>query len=43
MMAYIISPFKKYNYRVTIDETEEAGFSEVSSPDIAASAITGEI
>ncbi|WP_242955484.1 phage tail protein [Flavonifractor sp. An52] len=36
MMAYVISPFKKYNYRVTIDETEEAGFSEVSSPDIAA-------
>lgn len=36
MMAYIISPFKKYNYKVTIDETEEAGFSEVSSPDIAA-------
>lgn len=33
-MADIIYPFKKYNYKVVIDQTEEAGFSEVSAPDI---------
>lgn len=33
-MADIIYPYKKYNYKVLIDNTEEAGFSEVSSPDI---------
>ena len=33
-MADIIYPFKKYNYKVTIDGTEAAGFSEVSAPDI---------
>ena len=33
-MADIIYPFKKYNYKVVIDK-EEAGFSEVSSPDIS--------
>ena len=33
-MAEIIYPFKKYNYKVLIDQKEEAGFSEVSSPDI---------
>lgn len=33
-MAEIIYPYKKYNYKVLIDNTEEAGFSEVSSPDI---------
>ncbi len=33
-MAEIIYPYKKYNYKVTIDQKEVAGFSEVSSPDI---------
>lgn len=33
-MAYIIYPYKKYNYKVLLDNSEEAGFSEVSSPDI---------
>lgn len=33
-MAEIIYPYKKYNYKVLIDNKEEAGFSEVSSPDI---------
>ena len=33
-MAEIIYPFKKYNYKVLLDNSEEAGFSEVSSPDI---------
>ena len=33
-MADIIYPFKKYNYKVLLDN-EEAGFSEVSSPDIS--------
>lgn len=33
-MADIIYPFKKYNYKVVIDQTEEAGFSEVSAPEI---------
>lgn len=33
-MAEIIYPHKKYNYKVLIDGKEEAGFSEVSSPDI---------
>lgn len=34
-MADIIYPFKKYNYKVLLDNKEEAGFSEVSSPDIS--------
>lgn len=38
-MAEIIYPFKKYNYKVLIDQSEEAGFSEVSSPDITADPI----
>lgn len=33
-MADMIYPFKKYNYKVLLDNSEEAGFSEVSSPDI---------
>lgn len=33
-MADIIYPYKKYNYKVLIDGKEEAGFSEVSAPDI---------
>ena len=33
-MAEIIYPYKKYNYKVLIDNKEEAGFSEVSSPTI---------
>lgn len=33
-MADIIYPYKKYNYKVLIDQKEEAGFSEVSAPDI---------
>ncbi len=33
-MADIIYPYKKYNYKVLIDNSEEAGFSEVSAPDI---------
>ena len=37
-MAEIIYPFKKYNYKVMLD-TEEAGFSEVSSPDISSDPI----
>lgn len=37
-MADIIYPFKKYNYKVLL-ENEEAGFSEVSSPDISTDAI----
>jgi len=34
-MADIIYPYKKFNYKVLIDNTEEAGFSEVSAPDIS--------
>lgn len=34
-MADIIYPYKKYNYKVVIDGKEEAGFSEVSAPDIS--------
>ena len=34
-MTEIIYPYKKYNYKVLIDQTEEAGFSEVSAPDIS--------
>lgn len=34
-MAEIIYPYKKYNYKVLIDQTEEARFSEVSAPDIS--------
>jgi len=34
-MADIIYPYKKYNYKVLIDGKEEAGFSEVSAPDIS--------
>ena len=33
-MAEIIYPYKKYNYKVLLDNTEEAGFNEVSAPDI---------
>lgn len=33
-MADIIYPYKKYNYKVQIDNEEKAGFSEVSAPDI---------
>ena len=33
-MADIIYPFKKYNYKVVIDQTGEAGFSAVSAPEI---------
>ena len=33
-MAEIMYPYKKYNYKVLIDQKEEAGFSEVSAPDI---------
>ncbi len=33
-MADIIYPYKKFNYKVLIDNSEEAGFSEVSAPDI---------
>lgn len=33
-MADIIYPYKKYNYKVLINNSEEAGFSEVSAPDI---------
>lgn len=35
-MAEIIYPFKKYNYKVLLDNTEAAGFSEVSAPAITA-------
>lgn len=38
-MAEIIYPYKKYNYKVLIDQSEEAGFSEVSAPDITADPI----
>lgn len=38
-MADIIYPYKKYNYKVLIDQAEAAGFSEVSSPDITADPI----
>jgi len=38
-MADIIYPYKKYNYKVLIDQKEEAGFSEVSAPDITADPI----
>jgi len=38
-MADIIYPYKKYNYKVLIDQSEEAGFSEVSAPDITADPI----
>ncbi len=34
-MADIIYPYKKFNYKVLIDNAEEAGFSEVSAPDIS--------
>ncbi len=34
-MAEIIYPYKKFNYQVLIDNSEEAGFSEVSAPDIS--------
>ena len=34
-MADIIYPYKKYNYKVLINNKEEAGFSEVSAPDIS--------
>ncbi len=34
-MAEIIYPYKKFNYKVLIDNSEEAGFSEVSAPDIS--------
>lgn len=34
-MADIIYPYKKYNYKVLIGNKEEAGFSEVSAPDIS--------
>ncbi len=34
-MADIIYPYKKFNYKVLIDNSEEAGFSEVSAPDIS--------
>lgn len=34
-MADIIYPYKKFNYKVLINNTEEAGFSEVSAPDIS--------
>ena len=33
-MAEVIYPFKKYNYKVTIDQKEEAGFSEISERNI---------
>ena len=33
-MADIIYPYKKFNYKVLIENSEEAGFSEVSAPDI---------
>lgn len=33
-MAEIHDPYKKYRYRVSLDDGEEAGFSEVSSPEI---------
>lgn len=34
-MADIIYPYKKFNYKVLIDNNEAAGFSEVSAPDIS--------
>lgn len=34
-MEEIIYPYKKYNYKVMIDQMEEAGFSEVATPDIS--------
>ena len=34
-MTDIIYPYKKYNYKVLVDNKEEAGFSEVSAPDIS--------
>lgn len=33
-MADIVYPCKGYNYKVLIEQKEEAGFSEVSAPDI---------
>lgn len=33
-MAEIIYPYKRYNYRVLLDDREAAGFSEVSGPGI---------
>ena len=33
-MADIIYPYKKYNYKVLLDNSEVAGFSEVYSPDL---------
>ena len=38
-MAEMIYPYKKYNYKVLIDNKEEAGFNEVSSPDVTADPI----
>lgn len=35
----IVYPFKKYNYKVTINGKEAGGFSEVSAPDISSDAI----
>lgn len=34
-MEEISDPLKKYNYRVLIDQNEEAGSSEVSAPEIS--------
>lgn len=34
-MAEIIYPHKAYRYKVLLDQKEEAGFSEVSAPDIS--------
>ena len=33
-MTEIIYPYKRYNYKVLLDDREEAGFSEVSGPGI---------
>ena len=38
-MADIIYPYKKYNYKVLIDNNEAAGFSEVSAPDISSAPV----
>lgn len=35
-MAEIVYPYKEYNYKVLLDNSAEAGFSEVSAPDITA-------
>lgn len=34
-MAEIMYPYKKYHYKVLVEQKEEAGFSEVSAPDIS--------